>query len=82
MAPKRDVGYEVAPPEGGTKCHGPSLRTRLPPAPTFPDRKQIPKADQNRAAGCLKGLGFQRRKSRVAGGSAWLWTKAEAAIGL
>jgi hypothetical protein len=46
-----------------------------------PDPKQIPKADQNRAAACLKGLGFRRRRTRCAGPRKSIWTRQEAATG-
>ena len=39
----------------------------------FPDAKLIPKQDQNRAAACLKSLGFRRRKKRAGGDPAWRW---------
>lgn len=46
-----------------------------------PDPKLIPKADQNRASGCLKSLGFRRRQSRSGATTRWLWTREEVATG-
>lgn len=43
-----------------------------------PDASQITKADENRAAGCLKSLGYRRRKMRIGRITKWLWTKEEA----
>jgi hypothetical protein len=45
----------------------------------FPDPKQIDKASQNRASGCLKRLGFRRRQSRYGITTRYLWTRVEAA---
>jgi predicted P-loop ATPase len=45
----------------------------------FPDPKQIPKADQIRAAGCLTSLGYRRRRARKgAGHRPWQWVKEDA----
>lgn len=41
----------------------------------FQDRKQIPKGEQTRASGCLKTLGFRRRRVRARGSYPWLWMK-------
>jgi len=44
----------------------------------FPDGKLINKADQNRAAGCLKSLGYRRQRARAgAGRRPWQWAKEE-----
>ena len=40
----------------------------------FQDQNAITKADQMRAAGCLKSLGYRRRKVRTGTQTAWLWT--------
>ena len=41
----------------------------------FPDAKQILKPEQSRAAGCLKSLGYRRRKARTGGRVVPLWIK-------
>jgi predicted P-loop ATPase len=46
-----------------------------------PDTSQITKADENRAAGCLKSLGYRRRKTRIGRTTKSLWTKEEASAG-
>jgi predicted P-loop ATPase len=43
-----------------------------------PDAGQITKADQNRAAGCLRALGYRRERARTgAGRRPWQWVKEE-----
>jgi predicted P-loop ATPase len=39
------------------------------------DHKQIGRPEQYRAAACLKGLGFRRRRTRVGKDNPWLWAK-------
>lgn len=46
----------------------------------YSDTSMIPKSDQNRAAVCLKRLGYRRRRCRRDGLRAWWWDKKTQAL--